>query len=191
MKKLLLVAALTALTSQAFAANVVADSTATWKAKAKKDTKSALVVTASDALSFNYQGSTESFSTMPGSFDVSISGLNGATDFNLTSEVTMDQLTRTSDTSTLTIGVDFNGTPLVKGTPVKLLDTAANINGGLTNIMNGYNKDGTRSSDRSQFDFKVASATSNGTTVAKFSDLTDGYWDGQVAVRFVATWVTP
>ncbi|WP_139850534.1 common pilus major fimbrillin subunit EcpA [Acinetobacter pullicarnis] len=187
MKKLVLVAALAAFSVQSFAKEV--EATATWQASAKKDTTTTLVVTASNALHFDYQGSTEAFSDAKGNFDVSIDGLKGATEFKLTTEVLSDQLTRGTDTSALTVGVDFNGQPLAKGTPFTLLDTSANINGGLTNIMNGYNVDGTRASDRSSFIFKVASAADSTGNVA-FSKLPDGYWDGQVAVRFLATWTT-
>ena len=187
MKKLVLVAALAAFSVQSFAKEV--EATATWQASAKKDTTTTLVVTASNALHFDYQGSTEAFSDAKGNFDVSIDGLKGATEFKLTTEVLSDQLTRGTDTSALTVGVDFNGQPLAKGTPFTLLDTSANINGGLTNIMNGYNVDGTRASDRSSFIFKVASAADSTGNVA-FSKLPDGYWDGQVSVRFLATWTT-
>lgn len=189
MKKLVLVAALAAFSVQSFAAPKVAEATATWKASAKKDTETALVVSASDALNFNYQGSTKAFSEATGNFDVTIAGLSGATEFKLTTEVLSDQLTRGTDTSALTVGVNYNGQPLVKGTPFTLLDTSANINGGLTNIMNGYNVDGSRPSDRGSFNFKVASAT-DGSANVPFAGLADGYWDGQVAVRFLATWTT-
>ena len=190
MKKLVLLAALTAFSASAFAAPKSVDATAKWQATAKKDTESALVVNAFDSLNFNYTGSTKAFSDMDGAFDVTIAGLAGATDFKLTTEVLNDKLTRGTDTSTLTVGVNYNGESLVKGTPFTLLDTSANINGGLTNIMNGYNVDGTRPSDRGAFKFKIASATKDGTAKAEFSDLADGYWTGEVAVRFLATWIT-
>ena len=96
MKKLVLVAALAAFSVQSFAKEV--EATATWQASAKKDTTTTLVVTASNALHFDYQGSTEAFSDAKGNFDVSIDGLKGATEFKLTTEVLSDQLTRGTDT---------------------------------------------------------------------------------------------
>lgn len=190
MKKLVLVAALTALSASVFAASPnPASATATWKASALKKAESSFSVTAMNDINFTYGESSKSFSTHDGIFEIALEGQNGATDFKLTSEVQSNELTRTDDSSVLTVGVSYNGQTVDKATPFNLMDTAANINGGLNNILNGYADATARSTETGRFDFKIASAADGASQVA-FDQLKDGSWNGTVAVRFVATWIT-
>lgn len=69
--------------SFAHAATVAPTATATWKATAKKDTTSMLVVTPLSSLAFQYAEGIKGFNTVDGLFDVSIKGDASATDFTL------------------------------------------------------------------------------------------------------------
>ncbi|ENV32917.1 common pilus major fimbrillin subunit EcpA [Acinetobacter gerneri] len=188
----LTIASASSLFATASFADVSASATAKWDATAKKDTTSALVVTPLKSLNFQYAEGLEQFNTQTGAFDVTIQGQSGATDFDLTSKLITNTLTRGSDDSTLNVGVTWNGQALSKTTETTLIDTAKNINAGLEALSQSTAYAGTgRHSAQSSFEFKVDSATSDGTTVAQFKDLTDGMWDGEVAVQFNATWTTP
>ncbi|SPL72085.1 common pilus major fimbrillin subunit EcpA [Acinetobacter stercoris] len=194
MKKL--VSALTVLSvSSLFATSVFADisasATAKWDATAKKDTTSALVVTPLKSLSFQYAEGLEQFNTQVGAFDVTVQGQSGATDFELSSKLISNTLSRTSDASTLNVGVVWNGDKLSKTTETKMIDTAQNINAGLEALAQSTAFAGTgRTSAQNNFTFTIDSATADGTTAAQFKDLTDGIWDGEVAVQFNANWTT-
>lgn len=196
MKKLIALVAGSVMSVAVFAASPVASKTdisasaiATWEASASKDTKSALVVTPLKSLSFQYAEGLKAFNTVNGAFDVTIEGQSGATDFNLSSKVLRNTLTRPSDTSTLAVGVAWNGEK-ISNQLVTLIDTAQNINHDLVALSNGYMNAG-RTSAQGNFTFSIDSATSDGTTTAQFADLADGNWDGQVAVQFTATWEKP
>lgn len=169
--------------------NISASAVATWEASATKDTKSALVVTPLKSLNFKYAEGLKTFNTVNGAFDVTIEGQSGATDFNLSSKVLRNTLTRPSDTSTLAVGVAWNGEK-ISNQLVTLIDTAKNINQDLTALSTGYMNSG-RTSAQGNFTFSIDSATSDGQTAAQFADLADGSWDGQVAVQFTATWEKP
>lgn len=196
MKKLLVLLASSVISVSVFADSPVASKTdvsataiATWEASATKDTKSALVVTPLKSLSFQYAEGHKAFNTVNGAFDVTIEGQSGATDFNLSSKVLRNTLTRSSDTSTLAVGVAWNGEK-ISNQLVTLIDTAQNINHDLVALSTGYMNDG-RSSAQGNFTFSIDSATSDGSTAVQFADLADGNWDGQVAVQFTATWEKP
>ncbi len=87
----------------------VAQATATWQATAIKDTTSMLVVTPLKSLTFNYAEGQKSFNQQNGAFDIAIQGQSGATDFKLSSKLIANTLARTTDDSTLTVGVKWNG----------------------------------------------------------------------------------
>ena len=173
-------------------ADVSASATAKWDATAKKDTTSALVVTPMKSLAFQYAEGLEKFNTQTGAFDVTVKGQSGATDFELTSKVITNTLTRGDDASTLGVGVTWNGKKLSKTTPVTLIDTAQNVNAGLEalSVSSAYAGTG-RSSAQGNFTFGIDEATSDGISTAAYKDLVDGVWDGEVAVQFDATWSTP
>lgn len=194
MKKLMSTLALASV-STLFAASAMADvtanATAKWDASATKDTKSALVVTPMKSLVFQYAEGTKGFNTQVGAFDVTIQGQSGATDFNLTSKLMGNTLTRSGgDASTLDVGVSWNGQPLSKTTAVTMIDAGKNISAGLDNLglATAYAGNG-RSSAQGNFLFNIASAKDKtGADVADFSTLADGRWDGEVAVQFTAVW---
>ena len=166
-----------------------ASSTAKWDATAVKDTTSALVVTPIKSLSFQYAEGLEGFNTQNGAFDVTIQGQSGSTDFELTSKVISNTLTRTSDASTLDVGVAWNGEKLSKTTTTTLINTADNINAGLEALSQQSAYAGTeRSSTQGTFVFSIDSATADGTAAAEFKELGDGMWNGEVAVQFTAVW---
>ena len=169
--------------------NISASAMATWEVSAVKDTKSALVVTPLKSLNFHYAEGSQAFNSVNGAFDVTIEGQSGATDFNLSSNVLRNILTRPSDSSTLAVGVAWNGKK-ISSQPVALIDTAQNINHDLTDLSTGYMKAG-RASAQGNFTFSIDSATSDGMTATHFADLANGNWDGQVAVQFTATWNKP
>ncbi|MEB4674450.1 common pilus major fimbrillin subunit EcpA [Enterobacteriaceae bacterium G50] len=190
MKKIVLACliALGCVSSQAMA-DVTASATASWDASATKDTTSALVVTPLKSLTFQYAEGIKSFNTQKGAFDITIEGQSGATDFMLTSQIVNNTLSRTTDASTLDVGVNWNGAALSKTTPVTMIDTANNISAGLDALAVSTAYAGTdRVSTQGNFDFNIESATSDGSTVAEFSALTDGYWSGDVRVQFNAVW---
>jgi len=187
MKKLVLIAAAAAvLTTQAYAAKT-GFASAEWKATAKKDTTSDLVVAGQGSLKFNYLDDEKVFTPDRGAFKVTILGDAGASDFKLTSRVVQNTLKRTSDDSTLTVGVDWKGTALSETSAVAIVDSTNANPKGLINIANSYKKP-ERVSEDSEFKFTIASATSDGTTPASFEDLADGVWSGDVEVLFTATW---
>lgn len=195
MKKLLStlgVISSTVLFTTASFADVSASATAKWDATAKKDTTSTLVVTPMKSLAFQYAEGVNTFNSQAGAFDVTIQGQSGATDFELTSKVILNTLTRSDDASTLGVGVVWNGQKLSKDSPVILIDTAQNVNAGLEALSVSSAYAGTeRSSAQGNFTFSIDNATSNGTTAASFQDLVDGVWDGDVTLQFNATWTTP
>ncbi|QLK60046.1 fimbrial protein [Enterobacteriaceae bacterium Kacie_13] len=178
-----------ALASSNVMADVTASATAKWDASATKDTTSALVVTPLKSLNFQYAEGIKSFNTQTGAFDITIEGQSGATDFMLTSQVINNTLSRTTDASTLEVGVNWNGVALTKTTPVTMIDTTNNVSAGLDALAVATAYSGAnRVSTQGNFDFNIASATSDGTTISDFSDLTDGYWSGDVRVQFTAVW---
>ena len=189
--KLSIASASILLTATTFAADTTAQATAVWDASAKKDTTSALVVTPMKSLSFNYAEGLNKFNTQDGAFDVTIKGQSGASDFKLTSKVVRNTLTRSDNTSTLGVGVAWNGQKLSKTDSVALVDTANNINSGLEAlaVSSAFAGNG-RTSTQGKFTFSIDEA-SNGTDKVSFKDLADGVWDGEVAVQFNATWVKP
>ena len=143
MKKLLALLAGSVMSVSVFAEtavpanqNISASAVATWEASATKDTKSALVVTPLKSLNFKYAEGLKTFNTVNGAFDVTIEGQSGATDFNLSSKVLRNTLTRPSDTSTLAVGVAWNGEK-ISNQLVTLIDTAKNINQDLTALSTG------------------------------------------------------
>lgn len=193
MKKLTLVSCVAAalFCTNAMAADVTASATATWDATATKDTNSALVVTPLKSLSFQYAEGIKAFNSQNGAFDITIKGQSGATDFKLTSQIVTNTLSRTTDASTLAVGVQWNGQALTLTTPVTLIDTSSNVSAGLDALAVSTAYAGAdRTSTQGTFTFVIDSATSDGSTVAQFEDLADGRWDGDVKVQFNATWTT-
>lgn len=169
-------------------ADVTASATASWDASATKDTKSSLVVTPLKSLTFQYAEGVEAFNTQNGAFDITIQGQSGATDFTLTSQIVNNTLSRTTDASTLDVGVNWNGTDLSK-TTATMIDTAKNISADLDALAVSTAYAGAdRVSTQGNFTFFIDSATSDGTTAAEFKALTDGYWSGDVRVQFNAVW---
>ncbi|MCE0350347.1 common pilus major fimbrillin subunit EcpA [Klebsiella pneumoniae] len=190
MKKIVLagVAAAALISSNAMA-DVTASATANWDASATKDTTSALVVTPLKSLNFQYAEGIKAFNSQKGAFDITIQGQSGATDFTLTSQIVSNTLSRTTDASTLAVGVNWNGNALNKSTPVTMIDTSNNISAGLDALAVATAFAGAdRVSTQGNFDFTIDSATSDGSTAAEFKDLTDGYWSGDVRVQFNAVW---
>lgn len=185
-------AMLVLVSASIFSANALADVTATatanWDASAIKDTTSALVVTPLKSLTFQYVEGLEVFNSQKGAFDVSIEGQSGATDFELTSQIIYNTLTRTTDTSTLDVGVSWNGKKLSKNEPLTLIDTSKNISSGLDSLaLKTAYSGSSRKSALGNFDFTIESA-SDGVDVIEFNDLADGYWSGDVKVQFTAVW---
>ncbi len=166
----------------------VAQATATWQATAIKDTTSMLVVTPLKSLTFNYAEGQKSFNQQNGAFDIAIQGQSGATDFKLSSKLIANTLARTTDDSTLTVGVKWNGEDLSKTTDVVLIDTSKGLTSGLDNLAaDGIYNGSERTTDRGEFTFVIAGAQAAGAT-ADFKSLADGVWDGDVKVQFTATW---
>jgi len=190
MKKILLVSAVAAaFVSINAMADITASATASWDASATKDTTSALVVTPLKSLTFQYAEGIKAFNNQKGAFDITVEGQSGATDFTLTSQIVSNTLSRTTDASTLDVGVNWNGTALDKTTPVTMIDTANNISAGLDVLAVSTAYAGSeRVSTQGNFDFSIDSATSDGSTQTEFSELTDGYWSGDVRVQFTAVW---
>ncbi len=165
-----------------------ANATASWDAKAIKDTNSMLVVTPLKSLTFNYAEGLERFNTQDGAFDITIAGQSGASDFKLTSKIISNTLSRTSDDSELTVGVKWNGTDLSNSAETVMVDTSAGVSAGLAALAQESAYAGSaRTSTQGVFAFNIAKATVAGTDTA-LKDLTDGYWDGNVNVEFAATW---
>ncbi|CBG89659.1 common pilus major fimbrillin subunit EcpA [Citrobacter rodentium] len=193
MKKILLAASLASVFATANAtADVSIESTATWDATAIKDTRSELVITPLNSLSFQYAQGLNVFNTQNGAFDITIPGKEGATDFELTAKLISNTLINSSgDASTLNVGVIWNGTALSSASETVLVNKTKTS--GLENLLAEGAYNGTeRVSDRSDFTFSIASATTDGATpVTDFASLPDGYWTGDVKVQFTATWTTP
>lgn len=193
MKKIALVSIIAAAftCTNVMAATVNASSTATWDASATKDTTSVLVVTPLKSLSFQYAEGLKAFNQQDGAFDITIAGQSGATDFKLTSKVITNTLARTTDSSTLNVGVLWNGAKLSKTTPTTMVDAGGNVSVGLEALAVSTAYAGTdRVSATGKFTFNIESATSDGSTAATFDSLDDGYWSGDVKVQFNAVWTT-
>jgi len=174
------------------AADTTAQAVATWSATAKKDTTSKLVVTPLGSLSFQYAEGIKGFNSQKGLYDVSIEGDTTATAFKLTSRLLTNTLTQLDTSgSTLTVGVDYNGTAVENSADTVMIDTANNIMGGnLSALANGYNVSG-RTSAQDAFTFSIIGGTSDGTTaVTDYSQLPEGIWSGDVSVQFDATWTS-
>lgn len=181
-----------ALVSFNASANVTTFATATWDARATKDTTSSLVVTPLKSLKFQYAEGMETFNKQQGIFDIAIHGQSGATDFSLTSRIINNTLSRSADDSTLQVGVAWNGQPLNKTTAVNMINTENNVSAGLDLLaLSSAYAGTTRVATQGTFDFTIDSATSDGTTSAAFKDLSDGAWDGDVQVQFTAVWNVP
>ena len=191
MKKIILATlVVSACASSAVMADVTASATATWDATATKDVTSELVVTPLKSLSFQYAEGIKAFNAQKGAFDITIKGQSGATDFKLTSMVVNNTLSRTTDDSTLEVGVSWNGEKLSKATPVVMVDTQGNVSAGLDALAVSSAYGGSdRTSTQGTFDFTIDNATAAGAP-AEFSDLADGYWSGDVRVQFNAVWTT-
>lgn len=190
LSKLALLSSSILLATSTFA-NVTASATAKWDATATKDTQSILVVTPLKSLSFQYAEGLKAFNQQNGAFDVTIQGQAGATDFELTSKLVTNTLTRTGDDSTLDVGVAWNGEKLTKVNEITLINAANNISAGLDGLAQESAYASTdRSSAQGTFTFTVDSATKDGGTTT-FDQLADGRWDGEVAVQFTANWTTP
>lgn len=188
LSKVLLLSSSILLTTSVFA-DVTASATAKWDVTAVKDTTSTLVVTPLKSLSFQYAEGLNAFNQQNGAFDVTIKGQSGSTDFELTSKVINNTLTRSGDASTLDVGVAWNGTKLSKTEKTTLINTAQNINAGLESLSQSLAYAGSdRTSAQGNFVFTIDSATSDGSTSTPFKDLADGMWDGEVAVQFTALW---
>lgn len=165
-----------------------ANAMASWDAKAIKDTTSMLVVTPLKSLTFNYAEGLERFNTQDGAFDITIAGQSGASDFKLTSKIISNTLTRTSDDSELSVGVQWNGKELSDSTEMVMIDTSKGISAGLAPLAQKSAFAGAdRASTQGVFAFSILKAAVAGADTA-FKDLTDGYWDGNVNVEFTATW---
>lgn len=174
--------------SFSYAATRTASATASWEAKAIKDTKSILVVVPMKSLSFDFSEATQSFNTQEGAFSITIGGQSGATDFKLDSKIISNKLSRVEDQSELTVGVLWNGKELNEATPTTMIDTSTNINSGLEALSLTKAFAGSeRVSTISNFLFNIKSATVNGTKV-QMGDIADGFWDGNVKIQFTATW---
>ncbi|WP_241571684.1 common pilus major fimbrillin subunit EcpA [Rosenbergiella nectarea] len=195
MRKKILTIALASLLSSVGsvqAADTSAQAMATWSATAKKDTTSKLVVTPLGSLDFQYAEGIKGFNSQKGLFDVAIEGDNTATAFKLTSRLVTNTLTQLDTSgSTLDVGVDYNGTPVVKNSDTTLIDTSAGkLGGNLSTLVNGYNKTG-RSTAQDGFTFSIVSGTTDGSkAVTSYSDLPEGIWSGDVSVQFDATWTS-
>lgn len=169
-------------------AAVVSDpSIATWKATAKKDTTSALVVTALDSsVAFQYAEGIQGFNTASSLFDVAIRGDATATDFTLKAKKLSGTLNHLAAQSTLDVGVLWSGEPLSTSAYTMIIDTANGITGGtLSPIASGMLGDATA---QGSMGFRIESATNNG-TASDFSALPDGLWTGDVNVEFIAEWI--
>ncbi|WON76153.1 common pilus major fimbrillin subunit EcpA [Serratia sp. UGAL515B_01] len=165
-----------------------ANATASWDAKAIKDTHSMLVVTPLKSLTFNYAEGLERFNTQNGAFDITIAGQSGASDFKLTSKIISNTMSRTSDDSELTVGVKWNDTELSKSSETVMVDTSKGISAGLAAFAQESAYAGSdRTSTQGEFAFNIVKATVAGAETT-FKELTDGYWDGNVNVEFTATW---
>ncbi|HAV1569318.1 TPA: fimbrial protein [Enterobacter hormaechei subsp. steigerwaltii] len=174
------------------AAEVTSQAVATWSATAKKETSSKLIVTPLGSLTFQYAEQVKGFNTQKGLFDVAIDGEATATDFKLTSRLITNTLTKLDTSgSTLSVGVDYNGTSVEKSDDTVMIDTAAGILGGnLSALTNGYNQGG-RTTAQDTFTFSIISGTTDGTAaITDYSLLTDGIWSGDVSVQFDATWTS-
>lgn len=165
-----------------------ASATAKWKATAKKDTTSDLVVTPLSSLSFQYAEGSKAFSTVDGLFDVAIKGDASATSFTLKAKKLNGTLNHLDGKSTVEVGVLWGGAPVGTSAYTTLIDTAAGINGGsLSPVAKGFMVDTQRATAQGSFNFNIESATADGKAVT-FDALPDGQWNGEVNVEFVASW---
>lgn len=174
------------------AADVTAQAVATWSATAKKDTTSKLVVTPLGSLAFQYAEGIKGFNSQKGLFDVAIEGDSTATAFKLTSRLLTNTLTQLDTSgSTLSVGVDYNGSTVDKSADTVMIDTANGILGGnLSALASGYDQSG-RTTAQDGFTFSINSGTADGTTaVTDYSLLPEGIWSGDVSVQFDATWTS-
>lgn len=175
------------LTNVVSAADIdTATTTATWKATATKRASTKLRVTPLDNLKFDYLTGSSAFSEEDGLFDVEVTGNSNATNFKLTSQIVSNTLSQISTGSTLTVGVRYSGSPLQKGTPTVLVDTANHI----INKLGTINfKTGTPGTGQDGFKFSIIDASADGRSQTKdFKTLPDGLWTGDVSVQFDATW---
>lgn len=164
------------------------EATATWKATAKKDSTSALEVTALDSLAFQYSDGSKAFNTVNGLFDVSIKGDASATDFTLKAKKLSGTLNHLSGGSTVDVGVMWQGVPVSTSAYTTLIDTAAGTTGGsLAPLAAGFKDDTQSTTAQGAFSFNIEKATVNGAD-AEFNTLPDGLWSGEVNVEFVASW---
>ncbi|HDX8346001.1 TPA: fimbrial protein [Aeromonas dhakensis] len=172
-----------------------ASAIATWKATAKKDTTSDLVVTPLGSLSFQYAEGIKRFNTVDGLFDVTIIGHSGTTEspitnFSLRAKKLSGTLNHINGASTLEVGVLWQGTPLTNTGYVNLIETQTGNNGGtLSPLARSYRINNQRTSAQGGFAFTIESARTGTTNVTDFGTLPDGMWSGDVNVEFVANWI--
>ncbi|MBW5408192.1 common pilus major fimbrillin subunit EcpA [Morganella morganii] len=193
-KQILAITLMTAFmgVNTAHAADVTAQAVATWSATAKKDTTSKLVVTPLGSLSFRYAEGVKGFNTQKGLFDVAVEGDTTATAFKLTSRLVSNTLTQLDNSgSTLSVGVQYQGTAIEKNADTTMIDTKTNLPGGnLSALSQGYNKTG-RTTAQDDFTFSIISGTTDGTNPATdYSALPEGIWSGDVSIQFDATWTS-
>lgn len=185
MKKTIFALVLAGMAATSVNAATEGSAIATWKATAKKDTTSNLVVTPLGSIEFAYAEGIKGFNTVNGLFDVSVKGDAQATDFTLKAKKISGKLNHLGGGSNVEVGVLWQGKPVATDTYTTLIDTSAGINGGnLSPIANGFKGD---VAAQGMFSFLIDSATVGGQS-ASFDTLPDGLFTGEVNVEFVANW---
>lgn len=188
----LILVAVSFSTGIAHAADTTASANATWRAVAKKDTTSKLVVTSLGGLNFNYAEGTKKFNTETGLFDITISGDTSAKGFKLTSKLINNTLAQPTTASTLFVGVDYNGSAITKETETIIFNTDTKLDPAshLHVFSTTYNKSG-RTSSQDLFTFSITGGTdANGEEIKDYTKLPEGLWSGDVTVQFTATWTS-
>lgn len=195
MQKTLAAVALVGFMAPAAHAAATASATATWKATAKKDTASDLVITPLGSLNFEYAEGIKGFSSADGLFDVSVKGNAGPesakhTAFTLKAKKASGTLTSLGSKSTLDVGVSWMGKAVDEKGFTVLIDTKNSVNGGkLAPIGAGSLENNKRSSAQAGFSFNIQGGTSaTGTALTDLSTLPDGMWSGDVVIEFEANW---
>ncbi|WP_455426023.1 common pilus major fimbrillin subunit EcpA [Dryocola sp. LX212] len=193
MKNIARIAVLTALalsTVSAFAAETVANDSASWNVTATKDSSAKLVVTPRGSIDFQYakstDGTTGNFNQAQALFDVTVdnTGMN-ATAFKLETRANAQKSVQDASGASMDVILSANGTALEQDTWTTLNDETNTFHGleTLTGLSDGIEK------GSSYFEARLGNfADATGASVTDASLMPDGIYSGVVTAEFKATW---
>lgn len=174
--------------SGAALADTVANDSAVWNVSAEKDSTSRLIVTPLNSIKFQFDkgiGDGGAFVDQPAAFKVTVdNGSTNATGFALEARAGAQSVINNGVGSSMRVVLNAGDEPLETDSWVTLVDDSHSYSGleGLTGL-NGDIEEAQATFNASLTDFQ-----SNGAAADSAADMPDGFYSGEVAADFRATW---